>query len=48
MFTITDATSGPLYQSWRMMSVDQLVECLAGETEVLRESLPILSTTNRT
>jgi hypothetical protein len=42
-FTITEATFGLLYQLrwwWMMMSVEQLVECLAGETEVLSENLP--------
>jgi hypothetical protein len=41
MSTITVATSGPLYQPWMLMSVEQCVECLAGGTEVLWESLPL-------
>jgi hypothetical protein len=40
-YTITEATTGLLYQLWMMMmSVEQSVECSAGETEVLRENLP--------
>jgi hypothetical protein len=35
-FTITEAITGFLYQPQMMMSVEQSVECLAGETEVLR------------
>jgi hypothetical protein len=38
--TITEAISGLLHQPWiMMMSVEQLMECLAGEMEVLRENL---------
>jgi hypothetical protein len=37
--TITEATTGLLYQSRMMMSVEQSVECLAWETEVLGENL---------
>jgi hypothetical protein len=42
-FTITEATTGLLYQPLMMMDVDgfgQSVECLAGKTEVLGEKLP--------
>jgi hypothetical protein len=36
----TESTTGLLYQLRVMMSVEQSVECLAGETEVLGENLP--------
>jgi hypothetical protein len=36
---ITEATTGLLYQPRMVMSVEQAVECMTGETEVLRENL---------
>jgi hypothetical protein len=38
--TFTEAPTGLLYQPQTMMSVEQLVESLARETEVLGENLP--------
>jgi hypothetical protein len=38
--TVAEAATDVMYQPQTMMSVKQLVECVAGKTEVLGENLP--------